>query len=145
MLAYKIDNGKPLIYFRNDAINSYVTALILQWQKASGSDHVLTKKSVKTKLEKTISSYYTNVYNKGHRKKSKHPLKNEAVCHIYIEIESNMETSDIVKIWTSNGKFVGHWEEHAPIDWTFFYEDQQTSQECRLSEEIDIEYTNEME
>ena len=34
-----------------------------------------------------------------------------------MEIESYMETSDIVKIWSSNRKFVGYWEEDAPIDW----------------------------
>ena len=37
-------HGKPLIYFRNGIINSYVTSLILQSQKAFGSDHVLTRK-----------------------------------------------------------------------------------------------------
>ena len=63
-----------------------------------------------------------------------------------MEIESHVETSDIVKIWTSNRKSVGYWEEHAPVDWKrIFYEDQQTNREYRLSEEIDIEHTNEME
>ena len=69
----------------NDAINSYVTALILQWQKVFVSNHVLTRKSLKSKLEKTINSYYTNVHNKAYRKKNKHPLKTETVSAITIQ------------------------------------------------------------
>ena len=63
---------------------SIVMWLLLQWQEAFGSEHVLTRKSVKSKLGKTINLYYTNIYNKAHRKKSKHPLKNETVSAISI-------------------------------------------------------------
>ena len=56
---------KNNLFYRNSAINSYVTAVINQWIKAFGEDFVITRKSVKTKLEKLISSYYSNVYNKG--------------------------------------------------------------------------------
>ena len=73
--AFEIDNGK---------FNSYMIALILLWQEASRSDHVPTRKSVKSKLEKTINLYYTNACNKAHRKRSKHPLKNENVSAISI-------------------------------------------------------------
>ena len=75
LLAFKIDNGK---------FNSYMIALILQWQEASGSDHVLIRKTVKSKLEKSINSYYTNACNKAHRKRSKDPSKNEKVSAISI-------------------------------------------------------------
>ena len=50
------------ILYRADANNSYGNALICQWIKAFGEPHVITKKSVKLKLEKLVENYYSHVY-----------------------------------------------------------------------------------
>lgn len=125
-----------------------MTALNLQWQKAFGNAHVLTGESVKSKLEKTINSYYTNIYNKAHKKKSKHPSENETVSAMSIRKLNHLWTlqtlsksgpviRSLLDIRKNIHQLTGHEEN--------FYEDQQTSRECRLMEKIDVEHANEIE
>ena len=92
--------------------------------------------------------YYTNVYNKAHRKKSKNPSKNETVSAISIwklnhmwRLQTLSKSGPVIRHLLDIGKNMHQLTGHENI----FYEDQQTSRECRLSEEIDIEHTNEME
>ena len=61
----KITNTGSVFYFRNDTINGYICALINQWNKPFGEDHVITRKPVKMKLEKIVKSYYVDVYLPG--------------------------------------------------------------------------------
>ena len=46
-------------------INSYTNALLDQWKKVFGVNHVNTRKSVKDKIVKIVKSYHSDVYNKG--------------------------------------------------------------------------------
>ena len=92
--------------------------------------------------------YYTNVYNKAHRKKSKNHSKNETVSSISIwklnhmwRLQTLSKSGPVIRYLLDIGKNMHQLTGHENI----FYEDQQKSQECRLSEEIDIEHTNEME
>ena len=54
----KVTNTGSIFNFENDTINDYICALINQWKKAFGEDHVITRKSLKMKLEKIVKSCY---------------------------------------------------------------------------------------
>ena len=60
-------------------IHQYL-ALINIWQKAFGSQHVMSIRTVKSKLHKIVKDYFNKVYNKHHRKskKKKTEAANEA-------------------------------------------------------------------
>ena len=54
-------------FFRNETLNMYSKALIEQWIKAFGIEHVITCRSVMKKLEKLVDNFYNHVY-KGNYK-----------------------------------------------------------------------------
>ena len=103
---------------------------------------------MKSKLERTINSYYATVYNKTHTTKSKHPSKNETVSAISIR---TLNHTWRLQTLSKSGPVVGSLLDikknmhQLTGDEKIFCEDQQTSRECRLSEEIDIEQANEIE
>ena len=66
----KATNTGSTFHFRNDAINVCICALINQWKKTFGKNHVIIRESVKMKLVKIVKSYYADVYLPGKGKSS---------------------------------------------------------------------------
>ena len=63
--------SKPGSTKMKTVVNQYTTALISQWVKSFGSNHVLSRPTVKKRLEKLISTYHNKVYIKSHRSTGK--------------------------------------------------------------------------
>ena len=57
-----------------NAVSLYATGLIDVWTKAFGAAHVITRRSVKIKLDKLVCEYYNHVYSVLHRKNTKHDV-----------------------------------------------------------------------
>ena len=63
---------KPKSKKMNSVISAYVKALIDIWKRSFGNDHVMSRSSVTSKLQKLVDHYYNQVYIKIHRKSDKH-------------------------------------------------------------------------
>ena len=58
-----------------ETIKTYSKSLIDVWEKAFGPSHVLTIKSIMSKIEKLVTNYFNNVYSVFNRKSAKHEVK----------------------------------------------------------------------
>ena len=63
----------------SNVICQYASALINIWEKAFGSNHVMSHGAVNVKLNKLIKDYYNKVYNKHHRKSKKKKIISKKV------------------------------------------------------------------
>ena len=68
---------KPGSECMKNAVSLYATGLIDVWTKTFGAAHVITRRSVKIKLDK-LCEYYNDVYSVLHRKNTKHDVSGKS-------------------------------------------------------------------
>ena len=114
---------------RTEAINCYTTAIISQWIKTFGEDHVQTRKTVARKIRLALKNYHSKVINVS---KSCIMTRRERQRKWR---EENMELFDILRPTSDPNNFEN--------DEKLFYEDQKSARSFFISERIDEDYMNE--
>ena len=140
--------------YRNSAVNAYVSQLRDQWIKAFGEKHVISVKNIKPKVIDILNSYKTLVYIPFTRKKDKHTGEVTGSTSLR-KLERNWremmvpQKKNIKKTGsptTFNDLFdIGKKMEDLEGEHKLFYEQVQRKGFCRLSDEVDEEYIEELE
>ena len=121
----------------NDVVQQYTKALMDMWSRSFTEQYVMSRKTVKDKLLRLIKKYYTQVYNKCHRKVDKKGGKEKAKVDSLRRLDKiwRLENDALLDIGRNMDLLTGNEKQ--------FYEDQRNKREARLSEEIDVEFETE--
>ena len=128
----------------NKTIHQYAMDLIAVWKKSFGSDHVLSVTSVKYKVKKLVKNYWNQVYSKAHRntanKKEEDGDKCPAAASESLR-KLNEKWQKMNNMLLDIGKDMDALD--ADGDERIFYEQQKSSREGRVTNDVDEEYVEE--
>ena len=131
---------KPKSEKMHSAILKYRKSLISMW-------HTISIPAVTRKLELIITSYYNQVYTKGSQVKPKHDTEVPITKRMLNKTWRLAPISDSKKSKgeKTNNDLLGKDMDNITGREKIFYQDQLRERECRLSEEIDDEYKQDIQ
>ena len=130
-----------------ETIKTYSKSLIDVWEKAFGPSHVLTIKSIMSKVEKLVTNYFNNVYSVFNRKSAKHEgetFQPKSIRTLNRQWKTTSIEYRCVGVFPTSSLFdIGSNMESLKGSEKVFYHDQQFAWICRLSEEVDEDWVKE--
>ena len=130
-----------------ETIRYYSKRLIEVWGKAFGPSHVLTIKSVMSKIEKLVTDYFNKVYSVFSRKSAKHEgetFQPKSLRTLNRQWKTTSIEYRCVGVFPICSLFdIGSNMESLEGSEKVFYHDQKSARICRLSEEKDEDLVKE--